>query len=408
METYQPIPNPYYAGGSLPEESGLFFGHEDVIAFIAEYIAGPRWGSILLLIGQRKTGKSSLLKQLSSRLDKRYVVAFIDGQVLGSEGGMAHLFYDLSDSIASSLSTAGVEFSPPALADFEQAPSHFFERKFLARVEAALGNRRLLLVLDEFEEIEMRVREGRLDPTVFGHLRHVIQYSKKLVFILVGTHRLEELTKEYWSLFLGIAQVKQIRFLDFTAACRLIREPAAGSGLVYDDLAVARILDFTAGHPYFVQLMCFALVNSANVNRRRLLAAQDVQDAAVEAIGLGEAHFLWLWNQMSPKEQLVMAALTALPRELGAATSGDVSDKLAEYGQHMDAAEVSVALGTLAAEDLVEEIPNHILRYRFKLGIVCLWIQRNKPLSRVIEDVTVRGPRQMAMKASEPDSLANP
>ena len=395
-EEYQPIPNPYHAGRPLPTGSPLFFGREDVFAFIAGNVGGPTLENVLVLIGQRRSGKTSLLKQLPLKLDKRYVPVYIDGQQLGIDPGMANLFYGLSQVIASSLSAAGVEVAAPTREEFEPAPSQVFEREFLARVEAALGDRRLLLTFDEFEEIEARVRDGNVDRTVFPFLRHLMQHSEKLAFIFVGTHKLEELSKDYWSIFFNIALHKEIRFLDDEAARRLIREPVAGHGLVYDDLAVERILDITAGHPYFVQLMCHALVNFANANRRNFVTVEDVRNVVDETIALGEAHFRWLWDLAATKEQLVLAALTSLLRDQAMVTSSAISSALAEQRYPMDPAEVSDILGRLVAQDIVEEIPDHVLRYQFKLEIVNLWIRRNRPLSRVIEDVTVREPRRTA------------
>ena len=391
-EEFKPIPNPYQAGRPLPQGSPLFFGREDVFAFIASNLGGPSLDSVLVLIGQRRCGKTSMLKQLPLKLDKRYLPVYIDGQQLGIDPGMANLFYGLSSVIASSLTEAGIVVASPARTDFEPAPSQVFEQEFLAQVEQALGGRRLLLAFDEFEEIESRVRESKLEPTIFPFLRHLMQHSDKLSFIFVGTHKLDELSKDYWSIFFNIAQHRQIRFLDDTAARCLIVDPVAESGLIYDDLAVKRILDITACHPYFVQLVCHALVNHANATKRSYITGEDVRNAVNEVIALGEAHFGWLWNLASPREQLVLATLTELLRDETMVTSSTISILLDRQRIRMDPAEVSDIMSRLVAQDIVQEIPDHVLQYRFKLDIVSLWIRRNKPLSRVIEDQTVRVP----------------
>lgn len=405
-EAYRPIPNPYHAGRPLPTGSPLFFGRDDVFAFIAGKLGGPSLDNVLILIGQRRCGKTSLLKQLPDKMEKRYVPVYIDGQQLGIDPGMANLFYGLSQVIASSLTAAGVEVAAPPRENFEPAPSQVFEQEFLARAEAALGERRLLLAFDEFEEIEARVRDGNVDRAVFPFLRHLMQHSTKVAFMFVGTHKLEELTKDYWSVFFNIAHHKEIRFLDEKAASRLIREPVAAYGLVYDDLAVKRVLEITAGHPYFVQLMCLALVDCANVSKRNFITVEDVRTVVDQTIALGEAHFRWLWDQSGPKEQLVLATLTELLRDEALVTSSAIASRLAtpgmSQGWRMDPAEVSDILSRLAGQDVVEEISDHVLQYRFKLEIVNLWIRRNRPLSRVIEDVTVREP----FRATEPTTDA--
>jgi hypothetical protein len=205
------------------------------------------------------------------------------------------------------------------------------------------------------------VLDRKLDRTIFSFMRHLMQHSEKLAFIFVGTHRLEELSKEYWSIFFNIALHRDIRFLDDEAARRLITGPVAGA-ITYDDLAVHRILDITAGHPYYLQLMCHALINFHNASQRNYIIAQDVRDAVDEIIGLGQAHFAFIWRNASPQERLVLATLTRLLAEEPMVTSSDVANELAEYGQHMD--------------------PN------FKLDLVRRWIERSRPLSAVVEEVT--------------------
>ena len=55
----------------------------------------PTLEHVLILIGQRRSGKTSLLKQLPVKLNKRYVPVFIDIQGLTSDPGMAKLLQRL-------------------------------------------------------------------------------------------------------------------------------------------------------------------------------------------------------------------------------------------------------------------------------------------------------------------------
>ena len=397
-EEYQPIPDPYQAGRPLPQGSPLFFGFDDVFAFIAEKIGGPSLDNVLLLVGQRRCGKTSLLKQLANKLDRRYIPVYIDGQQLGVDPGMADLFYGLSRVIASSISAVEVEVVAPTLEEFEVAPSVLFEREFLARLQATLGERRLLLAFDEFEEIERLVREGHIEPDIFPFLRHLMQHSEKLSFIFVGTHKLEELSKDYWSIFFDVAYYREIRFLDDEAASQLIREPVAPYGLLYDDLAVKRILGITAGHPFFVQLVCHVLVNTANASQSNYITVEDVGKVIDEVTALGSPYFMWLWEAAVRSEKLVMATLANLLCGQPTVTSSAISRLLTDqrqYSVYLDPAEVSDVLDRLAARDIVDEIPDHTLQYRFKLELLSLWIRRNRPLSMVIEAFgELRTPRQ--------------
>jgi hypothetical protein len=270
---------------------------------------------------------------------------------------------------------------------FRERPSAAFERDFLPAAFKAIGGRRLLLLLDEFEELEMRVASGKLEPTIFPFFRHLMQHGGKLGFVFVGTHHLDALSADYWSIFFNIALYKHVGALEEEAARALMVEPVAGYGLRYDDLAVDKVLRMTAGHPYFLQLSCQALVNHANRERRGYLTIQEVNHVLGEIIELGEAHFAFMWEESSPAERLVLAALTRLLSQEPAATAAQVAELLAMRRVSLPAPEVASALEGLMERDIVRGLRGQPPRYDYKVGLVNLWVERHKALGQVIEGI---------------------
>jgi hypothetical protein len=384
---FRPIPNPYAPGTPLAPGSPLFFGREDMFQFVAENITGLSRQNILVLIGQRRMGKTSFLQQLPFRLGDDYLPIYLDGQSLGIDPGMANFFYDLALAIADGLAGQSLAVEEPQPDTFKDRPSATFERTFLPAVFEVIGQRQLLLLFDEFEELEMRVTSGKLEPTIFPFFRHLMQHSRRLGFIFVGTHRLEALSTDYWSIFFNIALYKHVTFLSEAAARALITEPVAVYDLLFDDLAQDKILRVTAGHPYFLQLTCHGLVNHANRRRRGYLTIQDVNDVLNELVELGEAHFAFLWEQSDSAEQLILAALTRLLGQTATVTASQINDLLAERGLTMALPEVTETLRRLVERDVVRELRGQPPRYEYKVELVRLWIDRYKALGRVVEDV---------------------
>ncbi len=142
----------------------------------------------------------------------------------------------------------------------------------------------------------------------------------------------------------------------------------------------------TAGHPYFLQLTCHALVNHANREQRNYLTIQDVNNVLGEMVELGEAHFAFLWEQSAPAERLVLAALMRLIGQEPTVTAGQVTGLLVERGMNPDLQDVTEALRRLVGRDIVREIAGQPPRYNYKIELVRLWIERYKALSRVIEE----------------------
>ncbi|MCK6624140.1 MAG: FG-GAP-like repeat-containing protein [Anaerolineae bacterium] len=383
---FQTMPNPYAPGTPLRPGSPIFFGRDDLFQFIAENLGGATRQNILVLIGQRRMGKTSFLQQLPARLGQVYLPVYLDGQSLGIDPGMANFFYDLSLAIADALADQGCAVAEPELADFQERPSGVFERTFLPAVFEAIGSRRLLLLFDEFEELEIRVASGKLEATIFPFFRHLMQHADKVGFVFVGAHRLEELTADYWSILFNIALYKHVTFLSEGAAKALIVEPVAQHGLLYDDLALDKIIRVTAGQPYFLQLICHALVNRANREGRGYLTIRDVNDTLNELVELGEAHFAFLWEQSSPTEQLILAALMRLLSRTPTVTATQIVELLAERGRPLELQIVREALRRLTERDIVRELGESPPRYEYKVDLVRLWVERYKALGRVIEE----------------------
>jgi outer membrane protein assembly factor BamB len=384
---FRPIPNPYATGKPLRAGSPVFFGREDIFAFIRENLGGRASENVLILVAERRMGKTSILRQLQLRLGEAIIPVFIDCQGVGMEPGVANLLYDISLEVQRSLAEEEVKVELPPLADFEARPTDAFERRLLAETRAALGDRTLLLLFDEFEELEARVRSGDLEEKVFAYLRHLMQHLEGVGFIFAGTHQLEELTADYWSTLFNIALYKRVGLLDENAARRLIVEPVSDYGLVYDALALDKMLKATAGHPYFLQLLCHTLVNIHNRERINYATVGDVNRALVEMLGLGEAHLAFLWERAAPPERAILAALAHLVSAGEVGTAGAVASLLAEHGLEADPAEVARAMQGLTAQGLLRSGGDERAGYEFQIDLVRLWIERFKSLTQTVREM---------------------
>ena len=386
---YQFIPNPYVVGTPLQTGSPLFFGRSDIITYVQENLAALHRNN-LVLIGQRRTGKTSLLKQLPAHLGDDYLPVYLDGQALGLDPGLPNFFLSLATEISFVLEDRGFEIEPPRLEDFSASPAAVFEHTFLDQMRQAIGERHLLLMLDEFEELETAVRRGDLEASIFGFLRHLIQHTPNLSVIFCGTHRLEELAADYWNVLFNISIYRHIAFLDQPEALRLVQEPVEPFGMRYDDLALDKIWRITAGHPYFLQLLCHSLVNHHNKAQRSYMTIADVNTALDEILASGEAHFVYLWAESSPLERVTLTAITRLMPLTSQVTSAQIADYLEERGVSFERQAVAESLHRLALRDIlsVNTVDDSLGEtYRWKLGLLGLWVEKYKSMSRVIDEM---------------------
>jgi hypothetical protein len=153
------------------------------------------------------------------------------------------------------------------------------------------------------------------------------------------------------------------------------------------------MLKATAGHPYFLQLLCHALVNIHNRERINYATVGDVNRALEEMLGLGGAHLAFLWERAAPRERAILAALAHLVSAGEVGTAGAVTGLLADYGLETDPAEVARAMQRLAAHGLVQARDEERAYYEFQVDLVRLWIEQFKSLAQAVHALrTVESP----------------
>jgi outer membrane protein assembly factor BamB len=386
IREFTPVTNPYSPGTPLRRTSNLFVGRERFFRFIAENAGHPDQNRVLIMVGQRRTGKTSALLRLDKHLPEQIVPVYIDCQSLGVVEGMTALLYDLAWAITDALKAKGYSLTVPERSAWEENPTHLFQRQFIPQAQALLPpGTTLLLVFDEFEAFENLVNEGILPSTFFTYLRHLMQHGKGLGFVFVGTHRLEEMSSDYWSVLFNIALHGEIGFLDDAAATHLITDPVAPY-LVYDDLALDKILRVTAGHPYFLQLVCYTLVNRANEQKNPYITISDVNATLDQMLSLGEAHFAYLWQQSSQPERALLTASAYLMDRERPFHPSDLLHYLSRYNISLTPTEVTTALNRLVLRGILREVGDEATSlYELKIGLVGLWVARNKSLSKLYE-----------------------
>jgi hypothetical protein len=328
-----------------------------------------------VLHGQRRTGKTSFLYQLlNGRLPDQFIPALIDMQ------GLAVMVNDTNDflseiayTLAQAVQPAGIELDEP---DLSAAPTRLFNR-FLDSLEMKLGDRRIVLMVDEFELIEAKISEGKLESEILGYFRSLIQHRKGLIFIFVGTHHLQEMSHDYWSILFNIALHRKISFLSETDSIALIRNPVAGK-LDIDDLAVEKIIQLTNGHPYFIQLLCWALINHCNAEKRNYATINDVNDALEDILTTGEAHFSYIWQQAAPTEQIALAGLAHTDKLW--ARPAEIIDTLQRGGVNANIDDLKATFASLTTAEVIETATEGALRYRYQLEVLRRWVIANRSI----------------------------
>jgi hypothetical protein len=296
IEESQEIDNPYIFGAPISEEQEIFVGRQDVIARIEHHLLDARRPP-LLLYGQRRMGKTSLLRNLGRLFTSEIVPMFVDGQGVSLATDYADFLYGTARQMNRSAARYRQLALPPLDRKALSASPFTTLDEWLDDTEARMdeaGFRVALIAFDEIETLRRGMERGRFDETdILSFFRHIIQHRPRFKVLLASSHMLSEFPP-HWAGYLINVQTVKIGCLDEEAARELVERPTPQFALCYEPEAVARILALTRGHPYLVQLLCHELVTLKNgqpPQRRRLATAGDVETAAGQALAVGQFFF---------------------------------------------------------------------------------------------------------------------
>jgi tetratricopeptide (TPR) repeat protein/photosystem II stability/assembly factor-like uncharacterized protein len=367
--------NPYIAGPTVTGKD--LFGREEVIQSIMNTLS-MQANRIIVLYGQRRMGKTSVLYELHlNRLpqaDDRYYSVFFDLQGRGHQTEVT-ILYNLATSIAKVL-----DLEKPSFSKFEKMPD-YFERQFLPLALEALGGRRLVCLFDEFDSIPAAERENIQNSwdaslAVPSFARILTTGEMPITCIFAISRHIERLP-HIFSQFLRYGQSERVGLLSPRDAKALIVKPAKGV-VTYEPEVIEAILDLTAGHPYFTQLLCFEIFERLLRQKRTQAGLEDLELATERSLEAGKGAFAWLWRVLSDAERLVISTFSEATNPESIATTSSIIETLSRNRIRLGGMDLSEATHRLVDEGVLSQQGKD--GYRFSVDLVRLWIQREHPI----------------------------
>lgn len=369
--------NPYVAGN--PVGGGeAFVGRSDVLREVLRILHAPHENA-LVLYGQRRIGKTSVLQQLVAGL--------------AQEGPYRPVYFDLQDKVALPLGTVIQKLTRCIAHELGMArpgtwggdiPS-LFRADFLPRALSHLPpDTSLVLLFDEFDVLD-EPPDKDTRTAFFHYLRELLTIEpQRLKFIFVIGRRPEDLSSLTLSVFKG-ARSFRVSLMPPDESAELIRLAERNQTLRWPDEAVAHVQKLTSGHPFLTQQLCQMVWENAYREEPHTLPTVRRADieAAIPAALEGANHSLeWLWKGLHPAERVVAAALA----QGGAApiTKRELELRLMDSGLRVYLPVLEDAHRVLQEWDLIRLGDEG---YRFPVELLRLWIAKRKPLNRVWEEI---------------------
>jgi tetratricopeptide (TPR) repeat protein len=373
--------NPYIAGAPVTEAS-MFFGRQDVFDWIEGSLAGKYVDHILVIHGQRRVGKTSVLKQIPHHLSPRYIQVYLDLQGRAASS-FDRFLWGMSREILRSLrGLTGVTVSAPEQSAFSQDPD-YFHTQFLPAIASLLQDRILLLTFDEFDILSQPETMQTLGKPLTAYLNRLFELENLNFIFSIGSSgkKLENMQATYTEFFKA-ALYKKISFLEQAECYRLITQPVMGM-LSYDPGAVQRIYRITSGQPYYTQLICHELFSACQKENKRRITSADVEAILPDVIERGTVNLKFMWDEATDLEKWVLACLAQVD---GITEFRTLATELDRQHVRFSEANLNSALLHLQEKDVLH--PD----LSFVIHLLRSWLQANRPLGRVREELVEINP----------------
>jgi len=379
--------NPYIVGNPITSNE-MFFGREDDFRLISNKLGPGSMNRIVVLCGERRCGKTSILFQLrNGRLGAGYLPVLVDVQMLGN-------VRDDADFIAALTTAArdGIEETatgPPPARSVGPVDTWDNLVAVLSAASSRKPRRTLLFLIDEYEIIEEWIVSGRLTSESIRVLTAILESDYPVSFVFTGSQNIEDRDSTIWAPLFGKSVYRKVSYLSERDTARLVTEPVAGR-VTYADGVVPAIYRITGGQPFYTQLICQNLIDLLIDEERGRCTAADMEHVIEDVVNNPPPQMVFFWNSQPAALKIILATLSMLLARADEWTDAQrtiASIRATRLRADIDREGVSSALEQASHSDILEKGG---AGYRSRLDLFRVWIGREHSIWQVAKETGYR------------------
>ncbi|MGD2246777.1 MAG: ATP-binding protein [Candidatus Methanofastidiosia archaeon] len=366
---FKKIENPYIIG-DIVRDSRMFYGREKLLTDIVDNFKGRYQINPIFLYGQRRTGKTSTLVQLEKRLkDGFFPVLFSMREIFGRKS----FYKDLMEKIKEKIGLMNIK-----IPDIEEDPFDIFKNEFYSEVQKKLGKKKMVIMIDEYQQIDELINHGYYDTDVIDFLNALVQ-DGEIKFIFAGSLYPHELKSNKWAELMKFFIQMNVSFLERDDAIKLITEPVRGQ-MKYDEGGIEKIISLSRCHPYFVQLICHTMVEHHNHDKVNLIGYENIINHLFEYFERGNNVFsdimLTQTNELQQKILFVIYNLMKKKKRISV-TKSDIEWNLMSNGKTIEKKEIEKSLSYLEKREIIQKSAERPENYEFVVDLYKYWVKWN-------------------------------
>lgn len=382
--------NPYVAGNPVGN-SQAFVGRADILRDTLSALHSPH-NIAVLLYGQRRIGKTSIMQQLAAWLPQKLPCqpVYLDLQDK-TDWPLGQLLREIVRAVAFTLKQP--------VPDLGADPSAAFRTIWPTLLAGLPAESSVVLLLDEFDVLA-DPDAAQAGKAFFPYLSALLaDPPPRLKFVFVIGRNVGDLNAIALSLFKSVPNVR-VSLLNREDTVRVAQLAEANGSLRWTPEALERVWQLTHGHAFLTQQLCSWVWEQAYEDEvahpeRTLSEAKwklkdappsvtpkMVEAAVAKTLDSSRSSLEWIWKGLPPAAHVVIAALAE--GGPGVISQERLEQLLRESGVRVMIRELQNAPHLLQGWDLIEETDGG---YRFRVELLRRWLAGQKPLRRVQEEL---------------------
>jgi hypothetical protein len=293
----RPLLQVFRAGDPVDREREAFVPRDAVTGNLERQVLLSTGCPGVVLYGRRRVGKSTVLRNLSGFLPSTVRTVNVSMQRPAASTSLGLLVQHLIGEISEVIS--GEQATHRAAKDLNDLFTFLSETNKILET----ADRRLVISLDEYENIDEKIGQGVFPEDLLAAFRESIQTHRRITWIFAGGHEITELAHAPWTSYLVSAQTVEVPLFSMEESRLLLTEPLRYSSLWRNDGpgprprfesgfwgegGIERIHTEAGGWPHLVQLIAQTIVDLLNTDGGRHVTLPLMDRAFDQAVFSGQ------------------------------------------------------------------------------------------------------------------------
>jgi hypothetical protein len=217
----EPVRQVFRAGDPVDRESEAFVLRDLVVGQLDQQVTLASGCPGVVLYARRRMGKTTLLRNLAGLLPQSVHVSVISLQDPTAFTSLGHLVARIAQAMPPTPADGEVPTDLPGLQRRLETCNAWLKQK----------NHRVLLALDEYEQLDVKVGEGVFPHDLLPAIRESIQSHRQITWLFAGSHEITELSHAQWTSHLLSARTIEVPPFALQETRLLLTEPLKHSQL---------------------------------------------------------------------------------------------------------------------------------------------------------------------------------